>query len=66
MAVVCLLLGAIIGFAAALVAYGLLGISLLTALGIWSLIGAGVTVVLISFALTAWPDHGASLVAENA
>lgn len=66
MAVISLLFGSIIGFTSALAAFLLLGVSLMAALGLWSLIGAGATVVLISFALIPHREPAATLVAENA
>lgn len=66
MAVVSLLLGSIVGFASALVAFLVMGVSALTALGLWSLIGAGATVLLIGLAFAKRPEPALSLATENA
>ena len=66
MAVVSLLLGSIIGFTSALAAFLLMGVSLLAAVGLWSLIGAGATVLLISLSLIPQREPVATLVAEKA
>lgn len=66
MAVVSLLLGSIVGFASALAAFLLMGVSALAALGLWSLIGAGATVLLIGLALATRREPTLSMVAENA
>lgn len=65
MAVVSLLLGSIVGFASALVAFLLMGVSALTALGLWSLIGAGATVLLIGLAFATQREPAFSLASEN-
>lgn len=66
MAVISLLLGAMIGFTSGLAAFLFLGVGLLAAVGIWSLVGAGATVVLIGFALAPRANRRSVLVAENA
>lgn len=66
MAVVSLLLGSMIGFTSALFAFFMMGVSFLAAVGLWSLIGAGATVMLVSFALIPQREKPASRLAENA
>lgn len=65
MAGIALLLGSVIGFTSALAAFFLMGVSLLAALALWSLIGTGATAVLVGFIAMPRPESRATSLAEN-